>query len=345
MIKRAIIAAFIAALSVWAWRRLDFIPIDVIGQPASTGPIQSKIEAPFFQSLAQDTGLPLRVRYRSLDMVGYKDTHQLAILNESKADLISLRFAQNSAIMPELMGVDLGGLSIDLKQGRSLVQAYSPVIDQKLQERFGSKLLAIWPFGPQVLFCRKPIMSLRDVAGLKVRIAGSLLEPLVSALDAIPVVTTLEDVTEGLRLGIFDCAISSSASANFAGWPKYSTHYYPITLQLGLNGYAMRLAVWNCLSTVQQGVLLEAFQKHAEAIWTYAEMAHVETSSCNTGGPCTLGVRYDLIQVKPSQEDADLLKKIMQEAVFKKWAAACDRISENCSKDFLERLDFIFSKE
>ena len=35
MIKRAIIAAFIVALSVWAWRRLDFIPIDVIGQPAS----------------------------------------------------------------------------------------------------------------------------------------------------------------------------------------------------------------------------------------------------------------------------------------------------------------------
>ena len=82
MIKRAIIAAFIVALSVWAWRRLDFIPIDVIGQPASTGFIQSKIEAPFFERLAQDTGLPLRVRYRPLEMVGYKDTHLLAIQKE-----------------------------------------------------------------------------------------------------------------------------------------------------------------------------------------------------------------------------------------------------------------------
>jgi TRAP-type C4-dicarboxylate transport system substrate-binding protein len=234
MIKRAIIAAFIVALSVWAWRCLDFIPIDVIGQPASTGFVQSRIEAPFFQRLAQDTGLPLRVRYRPLEMVGYKDTHQLAILNEGKADLISLRFAQNSAVMPELVGVELGGLNVDLKQGRSLVDAYSPVIDQKLQERFDSKLLSIWPFGPQVMFCRKSINFLRDIAGLKIRIAGSLLEPVISALDAIPVVVAFEDVAEGLRLGIFDCAISSSASANFAGWPKYSTHYYPITLQLGL---------------------------------------------------------------------------------------------------------------
>ena len=345
MIKRAIIAAFIVALSVWAWRRLDFIPIDVIGQPASTGFIQSEIEAPFFERLAQQTGLPLRVRYRPLERVGYKDTHQLAILNEGKADLVSLRFAQNSTLMPELMGVDLGGLNLDLKQGRSLVHAYSPVIDQKLQERFGSKLLSVWPFGPQVMFCRKPITSLRDIAGLKVRVAGSLLEPLISALEAIPVVTAFEDVAEGLRIGMFDCATSSSASANFAGWPKYSTHYYPITLQLGLNGYAIRLAVWDCLSAAQQGVLLEAFQKHADAIWTYAEMAHLETSSCNTGGPCSLGDRYDLIRVEPSRDDVPLVKKIMKEVVFKKWASACDRISENCSKDFLERLDFIFSRE
>jgi len=345
MIKRAIIAAFIVALSVWAWRRLDFIPIDVIGQPASTGFVQSRIEAPFFQRLAQDTGLPLRVRYRPLEMVGYKDTHQLAILNEGKADLISLRFAQNSAVMPELMGVELGGLNVDLKQGCSLVDAYSPVIDQKLQERFDSKLLSIWPFGPQVMFCRKSITFLRDIAGLKIRIAGSLLEPVISALDAIPVVVAFEDVAEGLRLGIFDCAISSSASANFAGWPKYSTHYYPITLQLGLNGYAIRLAIWKRLSTAQQGVLLAAFQKHAEAIWSYAEMAHVETSSCNTGGPCTMGDRYDLIRVDLSREDIDLVNKIMKQVVFKEWASACDRVSENCSKDFLERLDSIFSRE
>ena len=345
MVIRAIIAAFILALSIWAWRRLDFIPLDVIGQPASTGFIQSEIEAPFFERLARNTGLPLRVRYRSLEMVGYKDTHQLALLSEGEADLISLRFPQNSAVMPELMGIDLGGLTQDFKRGRALVRAYSGVIDQKLQERFGSKLLSIWPFGPQVMFCRKPVASLRDMAGLKIRIAGSLLEPLISALDAIPVVTTFEDVADGLRLGIFDCAVSSSASANFSGWPKYSTHYYPITLQLGLNGYAIRLAVWNRLSATQQRVLLDAFEKHAESIWAYAEMAHLATSSCNTGGSCALGDSYNLVKIEPSRDDIELIQKIMREVTFKKWASACDQISVNCSKDFHERLDAIFSGE
>ena len=345
MIKRAIIAAFIVALSIWAWGRLDVIPLDVIGQPESTGFIQSEIEAPFFERLARDTGLPLRVRYRSLEMVGYKDTHQLAILNEGEADLISLRFPQNSTAMPELMGIDLGGLTTDFTRGRALVSAYSGVIDQRLQERFGSKLLSIWPFGPQVMFCRKPVTSLRDVAGLKIRIASALLEPLISALDAIPVVTAFEDVADGLRLGIFDCAVTSSASANFSGWPKHSTHYYPITFQLGLNGYAIRLAVWNRLSAPQQRVLLDAFQKQAETIWAYAEMAHLATSSCNTGGPCTLGDRYNLVKVEASLEDVALVKKIMKEVTFKKWASACDRITENCSRDFRERLDFLFSRE
>jgi hypothetical protein len=112
-----------------------------------------------------------------------------------------------------------------------------------------------------------------------------------------------------------------------------------------MNGYAIRLAIWKRLSTAQQGVLLAAFQKHAESIWRYAEMAHVETSSCNTGGPCTMGDRYDLIRVDLSREDTDHVKKIMKQVVFKEWASACDRVSENCSKDFLERLDSIFSRE
>ena len=74
------------------------------------------------------------------------------MLKDGTIDLVSLRFIQNSSVMPELMGIDIAGLSSSFQIGRSVVGAYSAVIDQTLQTKFGAKLLAIWPFGPQVLF-------------------------------------------------------------------------------------------------------------------------------------------------------------------------------------------------
>ena len=345
MIKRAAIAAFILVLSTWAWIRFDFASIEVIGQPASTGLIQRDLERPFFEGLSSNTGLPLRIRYRSLEMVGYKDTYQLSMLKDGTIDLVSLRFTQNSLAMPELMGVDLAGLNTSFEMGRAVVGAYASVIDQALQTRFGSKLLAIWPFGPQVLFCRKPITSLKDLAGLKVRIAGAALEPFMLALNATPVFTPYDDVTEALRIGLVDCAVTSSASANFSGWPEYTTHYFPIPLQIGLNGYVIRLAIWNRLSSAQQKVLMAAFEKHTESIWSYAELIHSATSSCNTGGECKLGVSYNMTNVSPSLEDLQTMQKIMKEQTFEKWSSVCDQVSETCSRVFSKQLPFVFSNE
>lgn len=345
MITRVLVAALIVTMSAWAWVRFDIVSIEVVGQPASTGFIQSNLERPFFEGLASNTGLPIRIRYRSLEMVGYKDTYQLSMLKDGSIDLVSLRFIQNSSVMPELMGVDLAGLNVNFETGRSVVRAYSDVIDQRLQSEFGAKLLSIWPFGPQVMFCRKPISSLRDIEGFKVRIAGPSLESLVTSLNAIPVSIAYDDVLEALRIGLIDCAVTSSASANFSGWPKYTTHFYPITLTLGLNGHVIRLATWKRLSPGQQKVLLRAFEQNAEAIWSYAETIHSASAACNTGAECNLGVSYKLTNVVPSMDDIQFLQETMKHKGFEKWSSECDQISENCSRTFRERLPFVFSKK
>ena len=45
------------------------------------------------------------------------------------------------------------------------------------------KLLSIWPAGPQVLFCKKPITKLSDVKGLKVRVYDQNLAKFRRCLD------------------------------------------------------------------------------------------------------------------------------------------------------------------
>ena len=46
-----------------------------------------------------------------------------------------------------------------MKDLRKAVDAYRQVFDQRLQARFKAKVLTLWPFGPQVFYCNKPIKS------------------------------------------------------------------------------------------------------------------------------------------------------------------------------------------
>lgn len=337
LLTRALVALGLAIGLGVAWVALDRVRIDVVGQPSTTGAIQSRMERPFFETLAATTGLPLDVRYRTLDEVGFKDTHQLAMLRDGTLDLVSLRFLQNSAAEPTLMGIDLPGLNTDFETGRAVVDAYAPVIDRRLQERYGVKLLGVWTFGPQVLFCRKPVKALADLAGLRVRVGGPTFSPVITAVGATPVVVPFDDVRDALKSGMVDCAVSSSGSANFAGWPEYATHYFPLAMQLGLNGYAIRLHVWNQLSSRQQQTLQDAFTKHTAAVWDYARELHNDASSCNAGGPCRLGKPYHLVRVEPSESDVETLRSHMLAGV-KQWAQDCDRVYPGCSDEWRSRV-------
>lgn len=72
MWKRLGFALVIAFIFTYAWRTLDRIPINVVGQPSMTGVIQSKLEQPFFENLAKTTGLPLDIDYQPIDALGIK---------------------------------------------------------------------------------------------------------------------------------------------------------------------------------------------------------------------------------------------------------------------------------
>ena len=60
-------------------------------------------------------------------------------------------------------------------------------VDARLQQQFGVKLLSVWPFGPQILFCKKPITKLADVKGMKVRVYDQNLAKFIELVGGTPV--------------------------------------------------------------------------------------------------------------------------------------------------------------
>lgn len=330
--------AAIATVFALAWRHFNEIPLLVIGQPSTTGLLQREKEQPFFNKLEQTTGLPFKVTYKPLDSLGFKDTYQLQMLKNGDFDLVSLRFVQNATVEPSLTGIDLLGLSQDFATAKRMVDVYSSTIDRYLQRRFQAKLLGIWTFGSQQIFCKKPIRRLEDLKGLKVRVASPALRALVLELGGTAAVIPFDEVRDALAIGLVDCAVTSAASANFARWTEQTQYAFPVSVHFGLNGYAISLKKWNSLSFRQRRVLESAFKTYLDDLWRYSQDLQADSISCTTGGPCRKGKPYNLRLVTPSKHDLWRLRDISLRKVVPVWGKECDRVHPGCFKEWQRKV-------
>ncbi len=311
------------------------IRFKVIGQPLATGLIQKNKEQPFFEHFAEKTGLPIDVDYKPIDTLGLKDTEQLRVMKAGLFDIVSLRVSQNSRDEPTLLGLDLVGASPDYATGRKVAKAYMKTVDERLQKQFNVKLLAVWPFGPQVLFCKKPISKLADIKGMKVRVYDQNLAKFIETVGATPVPLSFADTHQSLSLGVVDCAISGPSSANSAGWPEVTTHQLPLGFQMALNGYAISTKAWNTLKPDQQVKLQAAFDNLADEIWVYSEELFKDALNCNQGkDPCTTGKKFKLTNVPVSPADLELVRGAVTKVSLPGWAETCDKSNPGCSKQW-----------
>jgi len=307
----------------------------MLSGPLATGLIQKNKEQPFFEDFAARTGLDAKADYKPVDMTGIKDTEQLRVLKAGLFDIVSLRLSQVSRDEPTILGLDLVGLNPTYEAGRKTMKDFAPVVDARLQERFNTKLLGIWPFGPQVLFCKPAISKLSDLAGHKVRVYDQNLANFVARVGGTPVPIGFPEVHQSLARGVVDCAITGPSSANSAGWPEVTTHMLPVAFQMALNGYGINLDTWNRLDAEQQRKLAAAFDTLVEEIWQYSEHLFEDAARCNVGqDPCQTVKKYSLVNVPVTPQDLDLVGSAVAEVSFPAWAEICDKSNPNCSADW-----------
>lgn len=343
--RRVGLLLVIVALFIAAWRQLDEIPLVVIGQPSASGTLQRLKEAPFFETLAARTGLPLHVTYRPVELAGFKDTHQLQLLEDGLFDLVSLRFLQNREAEPLLEAIDLAGLICDFATARKVVAGYAPTLDRALQQRFSVKLLGIWTFGPQEFFSREPLRRLADLKGRRVRVGDASLAPIIAALGGLPAVIPFDDTRQALVTGLVDCAVTSAASATSAGWTEAAPHYLPVAVHFGLNGYVISLKKWNALSPRQRDILTRAFDTHIADLWDYSEELHARALS---GGRDLVGSRDpapELIKVDPAPDDIRRMRELALAASLPPWAERCEAVHPGAVAEWREALAAVVDPE
>ncbi len=307
------------------------VTLKVMGMPLATGNIQKNREQPFFEKLKETTG-SIAADYKVLDQTGIKEFEQLRVGRSGLFDIIGLRLGQVSRDEPTILGLDLVGLNTNYDTAQKVVAAYQSAVDERLQKQFGMKLLGVWPFGPQLIFCKPAITGLSDLKGKKIRILDGVMAKMMEKLGATPVTMAFSEVSQGLSLGTIDCAVTGPSSANSAGWPESVTHVYPLALQVAVQGYAITLNAWNKLTPDQQKKLEDSIKKLTADIWTYSKELWDDGMRCNAGqDPCTTGKKYSLKTVDVKPEDVEFVKAAVKEISFPAWAENCDKVNPECS--------------
>ncbi|GLK86154.1 TRAP transporter substrate-binding protein [Ancylobacter defluvii] len=313
----------------------ETITLRVLGQPSGSGLIAQQKERPFFEKLAEKTGLDVKVEYLPVDVAGIPDTDGLRILKSGLFDIVSIRGPQVSRDEPSVLGLDLVGLNTSYVAGKQHIAAFQPFVDSRLQTQFNAKLLGVWPAGPQVIFCKPEVTGLADLKGLKVRVGDQSAANFVAKLGATGISMPFGEVQQSLARGVVDCAITGPASANSGGWPEATTTVLPIALQLAVNGYAVNQNSLKKFTPDQQAKLTAAIAELTTDIWAFSEELYEDAMRCNTGAtPCNRGVSYKLKEAPASEADLKAVAGAVSDVSLPIWAKQCNAVAPACEQSW-----------
>ena len=303
------------------------INVQAITQVTSNMPQYTAVDQPMLKDgMATATNGRVQVTLSAWPERNVNGPEVLRLVRSGQVDIAAAPLTTVSGDGPMLDGVDLAGMNPDINQARRVADAMMPVANKEL-ERLGIKLVATYPFSGQMLFCRKPIATLADLKGLKVRINGPSAGDLVKALGGQPVSLAFGEVYTALERGTVDCGITGSGSGNSVKWPEVTTHLYTMALSWSTSGYFVNLAWWNKLDPAVRAQFEKTFAEIQDAQWKLGVESTADGVACNVGRAegCKLAtlVKKPMIEVKGQADAAAIVKKDLAETVLPSWVKRC----------------------
>ncbi|WP_274425147.1 TRAP transporter substrate-binding protein [Chelativorans sp. YIM 93263] len=311
--------AIILAAPASAWA----VDLNVVGSWSNL-PLYQNYEEKFWrETLPAASDGEINVNMTTFDQMGIAGADVFRLLGDGVFDVGMTVADYTVGDAPELEGLDVPLVATTADEAQAMVDAARPMVEDIMESRFNSKLLAIAPYPPQVVFCRDEVKSLADLEGRQIRGSGRMTTNFIEALGAEGINVAFSEVPGALERGVIDCAVTGAGSGYSAGWWEVTD--YLMTLPLG--GWdsvptAMNLDKWNSLSEEHQELIQSQIKtEFEEPVWANAQGALTEDVACLTGnGECTRGEPAGMVLVEPTEEDEETAREILTQTVLPDWA-------------------------
>ena len=321
---KTVTTAFAAfALSASAALADDPVVLNAVGTWSSLTNFQ-KHEEPFFNTRlreASDGNIVGKIQSQSgLGLKGFE------IMRLVKNGVFDFAFGLPGYVAAEnaiFEGADLSTLTQDIDTQRKVSDAYYPTLEKSFADIYNAKLLMLYPFPSQTLWCNGEVNGIEDLKGKKIRVYSTTLGDFVEGVGGTSVTVSFSEVIPALEKGVVDCAITGTMSAYTAKWNQVATHAYTLRVGWGLAFGAMNMNKWNSLSESQQTLLQSEIATLTDAMWAETATEDDVAISCITGGECAIGEAGSMTLVEPSEADLKARDSVATEVVLARWAERC----------------------
>ena len=263
--------------------------------------------------------------YTELGLKGYE---VMAGVQKGAFDAVHALTSYSAQASPALEGIDLAGVIQDFETYRKAVDAYRPILEREVREKYNAQIVNVYTFPSQQLWCNlgdKSItqVSLKDLAGKKIRTYSRTLGDFIEGLNASAVTIAFAEVVPALQKGVADCGITGTMPAYNAKWWQVVTHNIRVRVGYAATFTAINLDVWNDFSKETQDLILSEAKKLEDEIWAFESSLDQKGMDCNASGPCDAGEPGGMVPITPTAADQAMLEDIAENVVLKRWAERC----------------------
>ena len=320
------LAALALALPV-AWAGAQDYPqtqLNVVGNLGITTQYK-EIEQPFWtRDIEQASHGRVTAQIKPWNEMGLKGPEVIKLLRQGLFDIGTTQMSFLAGDGPINDGTDLPGVSTSLEMLHQVTQAFQPYLETYYEQRLGLKILGLWSFQAQLLYCSKEINSLADLKGRKVRTGGAAQAAFIEYFGGSGVNMAFGEVQQGLQNGVVDCAITGALGGYSAKWYEAAKYLYALPINWASSISAVNLKRWNALDPGVQALILTGYDKLVKDIYAQNERENSIGLACLTGeGNCPNGPPSSMILKPIHPGDLELRRKALEERVLPGWAARC----------------------
>ncbi len=211
----------------------------------------------------------------------YADKDLVSVVPKGGVEMAQVNFAFWTGLAPSLgllsMGVNYSGADHYFR-----VQDGEPgkIIAKDLEEKANIKFISWLDYGMGTFIANKPLKTINDFKGTKLRGQGDYDSAFIKDLGGAPTAMSSTEVYMALQRGVLDGAISGPSSFVTRKWIEVAK--YPVNIDIGRGqfGIVANRDFFNKLPADIQKVLLEEARKVCE--WTRQEAKNEDSKAWET---------------------------------------------------------------
>lgn len=235
----------------------------------------------FADQLKEKSGGEIEIVHHFGGALGYKSLDQFDAVADGAIPIADTYVGPLGGIDPMFLLPSLPFLAKTAEEAQMLYEVAKPYYEEIFAAN-NQKLLYSSPWPPSGIWAKKPVDSLDELAGLKIRTYDANGTITLKAAGAAPIQLSWADVVPQLSTGGIEAVLTSAESGANAKFWEHLSDFTEINYAMPLNMVHINLDTFNGLSPELQQAVLDSAAATSERNWQ-AVLTRVEENYAEMG--------------------------------------------------------------